>query len=138
LSRVYLLHPQTTTDEAWAVTECLRCRGVGAVIATPQRMSRIEARRFQLAAERGGGVGIFLRQRGRGDSIYAAATRWLIAPHPGERTIQRWTIQLLHGHGGRVGQTVFLEYSRENHSVRAVEKLADRPDPATTEQSAIS
>jgi len=132
LSKVYLLHPQSVIDEAWAVTECLRCRGVGAVIAAvPERLSRIEARRFQLAAERGGTVGILLRQHGRGESIYAAATRWLIAPHPGERTIQRWKIQLLHGHGGRVGQTVFLEYSRENHSVRAVEKLADRPAATT-------
>ena len=132
LSKVYLLHPQSVADEAWAVTECLRCRGVGAVIAAaPERLSRIEARRFQLAAERGGTVGILLRQRGRGESVYAAATRWLVAPHPGERTIQRWKIQLLHGHGGRVGQTAFLEYSRENHSVRAVEKLADRPAATT-------
>jgi len=139
LSRVYLLHPQSVADETWAVTECLRCRGVGAVIAAaPEKLSRIEARRFQLAAERGGTVGILLRQRGRGESVYAAATRWLIAPHPGERTIQRWSIQLLHGHGGRIGQTVFLEYSRENHSVRAVEKLADRPAKTTTAQRAIA
>ena len=139
LSKVYLLHPQSLVDEAWAVTECLRCRGVRAVIAAaPEKLSRIEARRFQLAAERGGTVGIMLRQRGRGENIYAAATRWLVAPHPGERTVQRWSIQLLHGHGGRVGQTVFLEYSRENHSVRAVEKLADRPVEKTTAQRAIA
>lgn len=126
LARLYLLRPPTARDESWAITECLRCRGVGAVVASPNRISRIEARRFQLAAERGGGVGIFLRPRGRGDSIYAAATRWLIAPHPGEPTIQRWTIQLLHGHGGRIGQIVFLEWSRENNSVRALEKLPHR------------
>jgi hypothetical protein len=139
LSKVYLLHPQSAADESWAVTECLRCRGVSAVIAAaPERLSRIEARRFQLAAERGGTVGILLRQRGRGESVYAAATRWLVAPHPGERTIQRWKIQLLHGHGGRVGQTVFLEYSRENHSVRAVEKLAERPAASTAAQRAIA
>jgi protein ImuA len=132
LTRVFLLRPRSSQDESWAITECLRCRGVGAVIASPQRITRIEARRFQLAAERGGGVGIFLRPTGRGDSIYAAATRWLVQPHPGERTIQRWTIQLLHGHGGRVGQTVILEQSRENHSVRALEKLPDRQtSPAT-------
>jgi hypothetical protein len=139
LAKVYLLHPQSLADEAWAVTECLRCRGVGAVIASPaEKLSRIDARRLQLAAERGGTVGILLRPKGRGDSVYAAATRWLVAPHPGERIVQRWTIQLLHGHGGRVGQTVFLEYSRENHSVRAVEKLADRPAATETAQRAIA
>ena len=59
--------------------------------------------------------------------IYAAATRWLIEPAPGERTVQRWKVQLIHGHGGRVGKTVILEHSRETNLVRAVEKLADRP-----------
>jgi protein ImuA len=131
LAKTWLLHPPTPADETWAVTESLRCRGVGAVIAAPQKLSRIEARRLQLAAETGGSVGILLRQKGRGDAIYAAATRWLVAPHPGERTVQRWTIQLLHGHGGRVGQSVFLEWCRETHTVRALEKLADRPsEPA--------
>ena len=132
LTKLYLLRTETSADEAWAITECLRCRGVGTVIAAPQRLSRIVARRLQLAAERGGTVGILLRQKGRGDSIYAAATRWLVAPHPGERTVMRWTIQLLHGHGGRVGQTVFLEWCRETNSVRAVEKLADRSAATTT------
>lgn len=141
LSKTFLLRPSNEIDEAWAVTECLRCRGVGAVIASPTHLSRIVARRLQLAAEQGGTVGILLRPRGRGDSIYAAATRWLVAPYPGERTVQRWTIQLLHGHGGRIGQTVFLEWCRETNSVRAVEKLADRPaaSPAATgERRAIA
>jgi protein ImuA len=133
LTNIYLLHPQNQLDESWAITECLRCRGVGAVIASPQRLTRIEARRLQLAAETGGTVALLLRQRGRGDSIYAAATRWLVQPYPGERTIQRWTIQLLHGHGGRIGQTVFLEWCRETNSVRAVEKLSDRQVAQTTE-----
>src|SRR5688572_5242163 len=62
LTKLYILRPPTEADEAWAVAECLRCRGVGAVIASPPRMSRIVARRLQLAAERGGSVGILLRQ----------------------------------------------------------------------------
>jgi hypothetical protein len=129
LSRVYLLRPDNDADEAWAIAECLRCRGVAAVVAAPRFMSRIEARRLQLAAERGGSVGILLRRTGRGDDVYAAATRWKVAPHPGEPTVQRWTIQLLHGHGGRVHQSVILEWNREDHSVRAVEKLSDRQAP---------
>jgi len=126
LSKVYLLRAAAGPDETWAVAECLRCRGVGAVIASPRVLSRIDARRLQLAAERGGSVGILLRQTGRGDDVYAAATRWKVAPHPGEPTVQRWTIQLLHGHGGRVGTSLILEWNREDHSVRAVEKLPDR------------
>ena len=135
LTKTFLLRTSNDEDESWAVAECLRCRGVGAVIAASpasRKMSRIEARRLQLAAERGGSVGILLRQTGRGADVYAAATRWKVAPTPGERTVQRWTIQLLHGHGGRVGETVILEWCRETNSVRTVKKLADRPAAKTT------
>jgi hypothetical protein len=126
LSNLILLRPKSEADELWAIAECLRCSAVAVTIAVPQKLSQIEARRLQLAAERGGGVGLLLRHTGRTSTHYAAATRWLIAPARGERTIQRWKIQLLHGHGGRVGENVFLEYSRENHSVRAIEKLPHR------------
>jgi len=130
LANVYVLRPETIADENWAIAECLRCKGVGVVIASPQKLSRIEARRFQLAAETGQTVGIFLRHTGRNSNIYAAATRWLVAPAPGERTIQRWKVQLVHGHGGRIGSSVFVEYARETREIRAVrevEKLFDRP-----------
>jgi protein ImuA len=130
LDRLYLLRPKPA-DQTWAVAECLRSRGVAAVVAALPQLSRIEARRLQLAAEQGGGVGIFLRPPGRASEIYAAATRWLVRPAPGERTIQRWNIQLIHGHGGRLGHTVTLECCRENHLVRAFETMADRPAQKT-------
>jgi protein ImuA len=126
LKRLYLLRAKPA-DLTWAITECLRCKGVGAVVAPVQKLSRLEARRLQLAAEQGGGAGILLRTTGPGSDIYAATTRWLVRPAPGERTIQRWTVQLIHGHGGRIGKTVTLECSRENYLVRASEQLADRP-----------
>src|SRR4051812_5009051 len=65
LERVFLLHPEDDADQVWALTECLRCRGVAAVVAAlpaaaaaaaaaRQRgkgggLSRVEARRLQLA-----------------------------------------------------------------------------------------
>jgi protein ImuA len=132
LERLYLLHPKTSADQAWAIAECMRCTGVGATIAPVGRLSRIEARKLQLAAERGGGAGILLRTFDKSASVYAAATRWLVAPARGERTVQRWTVQLVHGHGGRVGHTVILEHHRETrecqaHLLREAAELADRP-----------
>ena len=132
LKQLYLLHPPSPADETWAIAECLRCKGVGAVVAAPQFLSRVEARRLQLAAETGGCVGLLLRPAGKRSMHYAATTRWLVAPARGERSVQRWRIQLLHGHGGRVGETVFLECDRETHSVRATTQLADRPAATTT------
>ncbi len=126
LRQLFLLRPQTPADQIWAIAECLGCKGVGATVATLGKLSRIEARRLQLSAERGGGVGILLRPMGTMSANYAATTRWLVEPAAGERTVQRWKIQLLHGHGGRIGQTVFLEVCRETDHVRAVESLEPR------------
>jgi len=127
LDRLYLLHPHKAEDRIWAIAECLRCPGMGAVIADVGRLSLIEARRLQLSAEKGGGIGVLLRPAGSVSSIYAAATRWLVAPSRGDRTVQRWRIQLIHGQGGCVGQGVILEVYREEHHVRAVAPVADRP-----------
>jgi hypothetical protein len=129
LENLYLLQPQTLSAQSWTIAECLRCKAVAAVIAAPSALSRIEARRLQLAAERGGGVGILLRYFDRGASVYAASTRWLVSPCPGEPDIQKWKIQLIHGHGGRVGQAVILEHHRETHLVCATEELVDRSLP---------
>ena len=156
LERLFLLHPADEAEQVWAVAECLRCPGVAAVVAAlperRKRLTRVEARRLQLAAERGGGVGLLLRASGRGSAPppeHAAATRWLVRPEPGERNVQRWRIQLLSGHGGRVGESVILEHHRGNddntslgtdrhrqrvrpvaaHPVHPAAQLADRPAP---------
>lgn len=128
LEQLFLLHPRAAAEQTWAVAECLRCKGVAAVVASVDyRLSRVEARRLQLSAERGGGVGLLLRPANRSVSAdHAAVTRWLVRPAPGERTVQRWSVQLVHGHGGRVGQAVILEHSRETNRVRAVAEVVDR------------
>ena len=119
-----------SADEVWAVAECLRCKGVAATVAAPPRLSRVEARRLQLAAESGGGVGILLRPAGAPSAHYAAATRWLVRPDRGGEAVQRWSVQLAHGHGGQVGRAVRLEVCRDTNHVRAVNVLADRPGQA--------
>lgn len=122
---LWIVYPRDEQELLWGLAECLRCRGVAATIApVPARLDRIDARRLQLAAERGGGVGLFLRPLDKGSDVYAAATRWLVEPARGERTVQRWRITLHHGHGGQVGKSFLLEKSRENHLVRAVAELA--------------
>jgi protein ImuA len=121
-AQLYVLRPRAE-DLVWSTIECLRCQGVGAVVSLMlQEPTRVEVRRLQLAAERGGGVGLLLRPNllSAGSSIYAATTRWLVAPAPGERTIQRWKIQLLHGHGGRTGQSFLLEKNRASGQTNLV------------------
>lgn len=129
LDRLYLLRPRTEKDLVWAMAESLRCRGVAAMVAAPGKLSDIEARRLQLAAETGGTTGLLLRSVGRRREFpghYAAATRWLVRPAPGEPTVQRWKIRLIHCHGGNTDKTIVLEHYRETNTVRAVVELADR------------
>jgi protein ImuA len=127
LRRLILLRCTSRADELWALAECLRCRGVSATVASIQRLNQIEARRLQLAAERGGGVGLFMRPYTPGRSTpYAAATRWLLQPAPGGKDVQRWSVELLHGHGGQVGKVLQMEVDRETRAMRASAPLADR------------
>src|SRR5579862_81659 len=90
LDRLVLLHAKTSKEEMWAATECLRSSGVAACIVAVERLTFLQARRLQLAAERGGGVGLLLRSTKALHQPYAAATRWIVRPAPGERTVQRW------------------------------------------------
>jgi protein ImuA len=126
LERLYWVRPTKPADVTWAIGECLRCRGVSVTVAQPGKLSRIEARRLQLAAETGGGVGLLLRSSAAASGEFAAATRWLVRSIPGERTVQRWMLQLIHGHGGRVGQGVILEANRETRHVCAFAAVGDR------------
>ncbi len=136
LERLLLVFPETEQETIWAATESLRCPGVGACITTVSHLTKLHARRLQLAAERGGGIGMLLRPINAVTKPYAAATRWRIRPAVGERTVQRWCVELIHGHGGRVGGNVLLEVCHETNHVRAITQLAHREHE--TETTAIS
>jgi hypothetical protein len=116
-----------------AAVECMGCEGVAAVVSTlPPRVSRVEVRRLQLAAERGRCVGVLLRAAPKGviPNIYAAASRWLISPAPGERSVQRWNVRLIHGHGWHLGQSFLLEKRRDSLQANIVHlppPLAHKP-----------
>lgn len=98
-------------------------------------LSRIEARRLQLLAQSGGVCGLLLRELdapasgGSSGSTahHAAATRWLVSPVPGERSVQRWKIELIGGHGGLLHSPVYLECCRDPEQanrLRAADRLA--------------
>jgi protein ImuA len=128
LRKLIVLRCAKRSDELWALSECLGCKGVSATFASIPRLTRVEARRLQLAAERGGGIGIFHRPFLPGaNSAYAAATRWLVKPVAGDDEVQRWSMELVHGHGGRIGEAVLLEVDRETRVVRTSAPVADRP-----------
>lgn len=135
LSRLYLLHPDNRSQELWAIGECLASAGVSAVVAELGSLTQVEARRLQLAAERGRTLGVFMRPAGKASSIYAAATRTLVtaAPMPSTGQTQGWMLQLLHGHGHAIGSSLLLEYNREEHSLHTTLQLAHHAGDAKTD-----
>lgn len=156
LRQVILLRTGDDRQRVWTLAECLRSSAVAAVVAPVHRLGRIHARRLQLAAERGGGVGLWLRPADD-PSPYAAATRWLTLPygtaaqygaalpgewpdcctegarggalmaHEGARWRQRWMLRLVHGHGGRVGDTALLEVDRDGRFSASPAPAVDVP-----------
>ena len=132
--RVHLLRPKNDVEAVWAITEALRCRAVGVTIATVPRLTPVEARRLQLAAEHGGGLGLLIRRPDA--AIHAARTRWLVRPELGSPLTQRWRLRLVHGHGRPTDQDLLLEVNRETHHVRATAVLADRPNQTASARTA--
>lgn len=127
LSHLYLLQPQNRQQMLWSLSECLASAGVCAAIADLGKLTQVEARRLQLASERGQAIGILTRPAGAASSIYAASTRILVTPMPTESAkIQRWQLELLHGQADPKSQRLILEYNREEHTLRAASQLANR------------
>lgn len=61
--RLLVIHPTHRRETLWAWEECLRCRGVGAVMGSLDRLIGHEGRRLMLAAERGNTLGLLIRPR---------------------------------------------------------------------------
>jgi hypothetical protein len=58
---IVVVRPSRDEDEIWAIDQALRCPGVTAVLAWPQRVSTTAMRRWQLAARGSGTVGFLVR-----------------------------------------------------------------------------
>ena len=78
LSRLLLVHPRTREERLWAVEASLRAGACAAVLAWPQAVTAPQLRRWQLAAEMGGAVGVLFQKRSIDNS--PAALRLQLAP----------------------------------------------------------
>lgn len=104
-----LIRAPRPADALWAAEEGLRCPAIAAVLLLNAAPDLTAARRLQLAAETGGGIGLLLRGDDESPGPTAALTRWRLAAraaeggsphHLGEPS---WEIALLRARGGRPG-----------------------------------
>ncbi|HEY2159127.1 MAG TPA: hypothetical protein VGH33_26095 [Isosphaeraceae bacterium] len=133
--RTLLIRPAAPQEACWAIEQCLRCPGVSATCAWLDRRSPVRVhRRWQLAAEAGGGVGIFFRPASARREPAWADLRLLVTPRPGGRgETRRVRIDVLYRRGGLGGTARLWEIDHAAGAVRLVPEVAD---PATAERAA--
>ena len=114
LERIIALQPANHADAIWGLAQVLRCSAVGAVIAEVGPLEDRVARKLQLAAEQGGGLGIFLRDaRSARSQPSWADVQWLVrsaTPEHNTHNLEmqhqdvRWfNLELARCSGGRTG-----------------------------------
>jgi protein ImuA len=85
-ARLLLVRAATPRDALWAMEEALKMRALTAVIGELAQMGEAAdltaTRRLSLAAQKGGGLALLLRQYAFAQAS-AAATRWKISAAPG-------------------------------------------------------
>jgi protein ImuA len=123
--RPLVLRPHSLQDGYWAVEQCLRCPGIGMTWCRIERAPPIVLRRWKLAAEAGGGIGMLFRPLTARREPTWADVRWLVTPKPGSALGRRWQIELLYCRGGFGGAAVTLDLHHATGAVRVVPELAD-------------
>ncbi|TWF46416.1 ImuA family protein [Neorhizobium alkalisoli] len=112
LNRVIFVECGDETSILESMEEALRYRGVGVAIAELVRLPMVASRRFQLAAEQGGAMGLIIRRWRRQTEATdlghptASVTRWRVSSLPSEPLPvegvgrPRWLVELLRSRAG--------------------------------------
>jgi protein ImuA len=122
-ARLIVLHTTKKADHDWALDQALRCPAVAAVMAWPDSWGKLDGRTFrrlQLAAEQGGGLGLWIRP----DTVRAepswADVRLLVEPLPsGSRSGRKRRLKVCvlrcRGGGGGGARAVEVEINDDTH-----------------------
>jgi protein ImuA len=139
LEQLVVVHAESAADHDWAMDQVLRSPVVAAVLAWPEKLTGRTFRRWQLAAEEGGTLGLLLRpERMQTDPSWADVRLWVeplpnIKPRPvvSPRTAttghgfmgydkRRLRIVLLRCRRGTDGRLVEVELDDETCRMRPV------------------
>jgi len=97
-------------DELWVVDQALRSPAVAAVWLHRDELSTRDFRRWQLAAERGGTLGLLVRPASVQGQPTWADVRWQVQPVSAQRgRVWRLHVELVRCRGGLTGQQLEVE-----------------------------
>ena len=103
LSQLLVVRPKSPRDALWSLEQALRCCGVGVTVGWLGPVSDRALRRLQLAAETGGGLGVFFRPIDVRCQPTWADLRLLVQPESASRRIE-----VLYARGGVNGKAVVV------------------------------
>lgn len=130
--RLILVRVRSAADETWALDQALRSPAIGAVLCSTERYDKRARRRWQLAAEEGGTLGLLVcPEHIRGEQCWAEA-RLLVEPlvSRGRRSVR---VEVLRQRGQAAGGVVELELDDETSGLPAAPSVAV---PAAVRRSA--
>jgi hypothetical protein len=129
---ILVLRPATLQETCWSIEQCLRCPGVRATWAwVDHRVHARVLRRWQMAAEVGGGAGLLFRPLSAQHEPVWADLRLLVTPRAGgQEETRRVNVDVLYRRGGLGGIAQVWEINHAAGHVRLVPDLAN-PAPAT-------
>jgi hypothetical protein len=124
--RTLVIRPSTPRETCWAIEQCLRSSGVSATWAwVEERFPARVHRRWQMAAEVGGGVGVFFRPASARREPVWADLRLLVTPRSGGmRETRRMDVEVLYRRGGVGGGAQVWEIDDAAGHVRLVPQVA--------------
>jgi hypothetical protein len=121
--QIIVVHAENAADHDWAIDQVLRSPAIAAVLAWPQRLDGRTFRRWQLAAEQSGGLGLLLRPAAARSDPSWADVRLLVEPlaskqcHTPLSSKRLLRIVLLRCRGGADGRTVEVELDDKTYRV---------------------
>jgi hypothetical protein len=134
-SRTLLLRPATLQETCWVIEQCLRCPGVSVTWAyIDKRLPTTVHRRWKMAAEVGGGVGLLFRpDEARREPVWADLRLRVTPLSGGQGDARRIKIDVLYRRGGLGGSAQVWEIDHAAGDVRLVPEVAN---PAAAERAA--
>jgi hypothetical protein len=125
-SRTLLVRPGTLQETCWVIEQCLRCPGVAVTWACiDRRLPKTVHRRWKMAAEVGGGVGLLFRpNEAKWEPVWADLRLRATPLSGGQGDGRRIKIDVLYRRGGLGGSAQVWEIDHAAGDVRLVPEVA--------------